>query len=299
MPAQWVTDAFARVHAEKHSAPWASLLVATSLTPEPESRWKQQSCPSVVSALRHPVQQKPLFRTPAVSIQFHAATAFLCCAVMTMVSESNACINAFDDIDTPQQWPQCHRIDASPSRSLQDGFAALLNCWLRRMEHDDRLACMQRMGHLSNLLLDILSVLGVHSMTFGIARFTPSLHILSTTFALIRKSMLTAQTKPCRLPHGRQIPCRDNRRILPFEAVHPGNFSSRPTPLPEVPRRQQRATFVSQLDACIRIPSRTMRHSQNGRQFRMHFYDDNQRACCALPCASPALPVRSRLQRYA
>ena len=78
---------------------------------------------------------------------------------------------------------------------------------------------------------------------------------------------------------------QDNRRILPFKAMHPGNLSSRPTPLPEVPRRQQRATFVSQLDACVLIPSvrlpRTMRHSQNsGRQFRMHFYDDNQRASC-------------------
>ena len=78
-------------------------------------------------------------------------------------------------------------------------------------------------------------------------------------------------------------------------AVRPGNFSSRPTPLPEVPRRLQRATFVSQLDACIRVPSvrlpRTMRHSQNGgRQFRMHFYDDNQRASCALPCANPHCP---------
>ena len=91
---------------------------------------------------------------PAVSIQFHAATAFLPGAVMTMVSEPNACINAFDDNDT---WPQCHRIDASPSCSLQDGFSALLNCWLRRMERDDRLACVQRTGHLSNFLLDIVS----------------------------------------------------------------------------------------------------------------------------------------------
>ena len=38
---------------------------------------------------------------------------------------------------------------------------------------------------------------------------------------------------------------QDNRRIMPFEAARPGFFSSRPTPLPEVPRRQQRATFVS------------------------------------------------------
>ena len=35
--------------------------LANSLTPEPESRWKQHARPSVVSALRHPVQQKPLF----------------------------------------------------------------------------------------------------------------------------------------------------------------------------------------------------------------------------------------------
>ena len=120
------------------------------------------------------------------------SNAFLPCAVMTMVSESNACINAFDDNDTPQLWPQCHRIDASPPRSLQDGFAALLNCWLRRMERDDRLACMQRMGHLSNFLLDIVSVLGVHSLTFGIARLHSLIAYLSTTFALIRRSMLTA-----------------------------------------------------------------------------------------------------------
>ena len=107
---------------------------------------------------------------PAISNQFHTAAALLPCAVMSMVSESSACTNAVDDIDTPQQWPQCHRIDASPSRFMQDGFASLLNCWLRHMEHADRLACVHRMGHLSNFQLDILSVLGVHSMTFGIAR---------------------------------------------------------------------------------------------------------------------------------
>ena len=40
------------------------------------------------------------------------------------------------------------------------------------------IACMQRMGHLSNFLLDILSVMGVHSMTFGVAR----LHSLIANF---------------------------------------------------------------------------------------------------------------------
>ena len=52
---------------------------------------------------------------------------------------------------------------------MQD-FASLLNGWLRRMDRDDRLACIHRMGHLSNFLLDILSILGAHGRTFGIAR---------------------------------------------------------------------------------------------------------------------------------
>ena len=60
----------ARMHAEKSSSPWASLIVATSLTPKPESRWKQQACPSVVSALRHPVQQKPCFACPQFPFNF-------------------------------------------------------------------------------------------------------------------------------------------------------------------------------------------------------------------------------------
>ena len=89
---------------------------------------------------------------------------------MSLVSDSNACFDALEDADTPQQWPQCHRMDASPSRFVQDGFASLLNEWLRRMDLTERLACIHRMGHLSNFLLDILSVLGVHGITFSVAR---------------------------------------------------------------------------------------------------------------------------------
>ena len=96
--------------------------------------------------------------------------AFQSVRVMSLASDSNACFDAFEDADTPQQWLQCHRIDASPSRFVQDGFASLLNEWLRRMDRTDRLACIHRMGHLSNFLLDILSFLGVHGMTFCVAR---------------------------------------------------------------------------------------------------------------------------------
>ena len=96
---------------------------------------------------------------------------------------------------------------------------------------------------------------------------------------------------------------QDNRRTLPYDCMHPGNPGSRPTPLPEVPQRQQRATFVSQLDACVRLPSvrlpRTMRHSQhNGRNLRTHYYDDNQRASCALPCANPHCPYSAVCGQY-
>ena len=108
---------------------------------------------------------------PAVSLEFQAVVAFHSVRVMSLVSDAHACFDAFEDADTPtpQQWPQCHRIDASP-RFVQDGLASLLNEWLHRMDRTDRLACMNRMGHLSNFLPDILSVLRVHGMTFRIAR---------------------------------------------------------------------------------------------------------------------------------
>ena len=68
---------------------------------------------------------------------------------------------------------------------------------------------------------------------------------------------------------------------------HPGNpgAGSRPTPLPEMPKRQQRAAFVQQLEACIRIPSvrlpRTMRRMEmQGRGLRMLYLDDNNRISC-------------------
>ena len=71
---------------------------------------------------------------------------------------------------------QCHR--TSPSRSLQEGFAQLLDKWMRHPEHRIRLKRINRMGHLCNFLLDILCILEVHGMTFCMAR----LHSLSTFF---------------------------------------------------------------------------------------------------------------------
>ena len=67
---------------------------------------------------------------------------------------------------------------ASPSRSLHEGFAQLLDKWMRHPEHRIRLKRINRMGHLCNFLLDILCIFGVHGMTFCIAR----LHSLSTFF---------------------------------------------------------------------------------------------------------------------
>ena len=99
---------------------------------------------------------------------------------MSLVAEADACLDSIEDIEglTPRQWPQCHRTDASPSRSLQEGFAQLLDKWMRHPEHRIRLKCINRMGHLCNFLLDILCILGVRGMTFCIAR----LHSLSTFF---------------------------------------------------------------------------------------------------------------------
>ena len=93
---------------------------------------------------------------------------------MALVAEADACLDSI----TPRQWPQCHRADASPSRILREGFAQLLDKWMRHPEHRIRLKCINRMGHLCNFLLDILCILGVHGMTFCIAR----LHSLSTFF---------------------------------------------------------------------------------------------------------------------
>ena len=83
-----------------------------------------------------------------------------------------------------------------------------------------------------------------------------------------------------------------NQRIAAYSMHHPGNpgAGSRPTPLPEMPKRQQRAAFVQQLEACIRIPSvrlpRTMRRMEmQGRGLRMLYLDDNNRISCCLPCA--------------
>ena len=99
---------------------------------------------------------------------------------MSLVAEADACLDSIEDVEdlTPRQWPQCHRTDASPSRSLQEGFAQLLDKWMRHPEHRIRLKCINRMGHLCNFLLDTLCILGVRGMTFCIAR----LHSLSTFF---------------------------------------------------------------------------------------------------------------------
>ena len=99
---------------------------------------------------------------------------------MSLVAEADACLDSIEDIEalTPRQWPQCHRTDASPSRSLQEGFAQLLDKWMRRPEHRVRLKCINRMGHVCNFLLDILCILGVRGMTISVAR----LHSLSTFF---------------------------------------------------------------------------------------------------------------------
>ena len=52
---------------------------------------------------------------------------------MALVAEADACLDSIEDIEelTPRQWPQCHRADASPSRILQEGFAQLLDKWMR------------------------------------------------------------------------------------------------------------------------------------------------------------------------
>ena len=143
------------------------LAYPTVLTPEHASRWQLRPFPQLPKPCN---MLSSLLHISAVSIQFQIAIAFLPCAVMSLVSDSNACSDAFDGNDTLQQWPQCHRIDASQSRIMQDGFASLLTGWLRRIDRADRLTCIHRMGHLSNFLLDILSVMGVRGMTFGNAR---------------------------------------------------------------------------------------------------------------------------------
>ena len=99
---------------------------------------------------------------------------------MSRIADADACFDAIEDIEAlaPRQWPQCHRMDASPSRVLQEGFAKLLDQWMRHPEHSIRLNCINRMGHLCNFLLDILCILGVHGMTFSIAR----MHSLSAFF---------------------------------------------------------------------------------------------------------------------
>ena len=89
---------------------------------------------------------------------------------MALVAEADACLDSIEDIEelTPRQWPQSSRI-------LQEGFAQLLDKWMRHPEHRIRLKCIIA---LCNFLLDILCILGVNGMTFCIAR----LHSLSTFF---------------------------------------------------------------------------------------------------------------------
>ena len=96
-----------------------------------------------------------------------------------------------------------------------------------------------------------------------------------------------------------------NQRIAAYSMHHPGNpgAGSRPTPLPEMPERQQRAAFVQQLEACIRIPSvrlpRTMRRMEmQGRGLRMLYLDDNNRISCCLPCANSACPYDAVCGQY-
>ena len=96
-----------------------------------------------------------------------------------------------------------------------------------------------------------------------------------------------------------------NQRIAAYGMHHPGNpgAGSRPTPLPEMPKRQQRAAFVQQLEACIRIPSvrlpRTMRRMEmQGRGLRMLYLDDNNRTSCCLPCANSACPYDAVCGQY-
>ena len=96
-----------------------------------------------------------------------------------------------------------------------------------------------------------------------------------------------------------------NQRIAAYSVQHSGNpgAGSRPTPLPEMPKRQQRAAFVQQLEACIRIPSlrlpRTMRRMEmQGRGLRMLYLDDNNRISCCLPCANSACPATDTHDRH-
>ena len=108
-----------------------------------------------------------------------------------------------------------------------------------------------------------------------------------------------------------RIPTASTQRMPPTNALrrtacitpeNPG-AGSRPTPLPEMPKRQQRAAFVQQLEACIRIPSvrlpRTMRRLEmQGRGLRMLYLDDNNRISCCLPCANSACPYDAVCGQY-
>ena len=82
------------------------------------------------------------------------------------------------------------------------------------------------------------------------------------------------------------------RHTLPTNALQ---HTARITPATRAQDRQQRAAFVQQLDACIRIPSvrlpRTMRRMEMQRRgLRMLYLDDNNRISCCLPCANSACP---------
>ena len=63
-----------------------------------------------------------------------------------------------------------------------------------------------------------------------------------------------------------------------------------------MPKRQQRAAFVQQLEACVRIPlvrlPRTMRRMEmQGRGLRMLYLDDNNRISCCLRVQIPHAPM--------
>ena len=140
----------------------------------------ERSLPSTCFANLHTHQSQSHARVSAQTQNSNFGHPPFPLTSMSLVAEAAACLDSIEDIEalTPRQWPQCHRTDASPSRSLQEGFAQLLDKWMRHPEHRIRLKCINRMGHLCNFLLDILCILGVHGMTLSIAR----LHSLSTFF---------------------------------------------------------------------------------------------------------------------
>ena len=103
--------------------------------------------------LAHPARQLTRFRFAAQTKTCNFASCF------APRGNMSAGLDAIEDLETVPP-PQHHRIDASPSRTMQEGFASLMGIWLRRPEHNDRLARMSRMAHLANFLLDILCILG-------------------------------------------------------------------------------------------------------------------------------------------